>query len=514
MTEGHVFVVQGKIGQVVADAAVVPTDASFSVREYWREAIAPEGDLSVEKHKPQQWSSTGWGRSRANAPVWFINVTSDRIDDRDAFDRLGEVLKDIGGSQLEAHVKGRPLPLVVLPVISTAGGGSDHERGRVIDRLLEVCLDLVAEHRIDAAIVTPDPASYAALQHRRRESVGRYFGNLDLEPARRLGTEAREGSLALFIGAGTSIPAGAPGWETLLEGLSKKAELSEAVLNSLGKLNPLDQAELLQQNFPRKSLGTAVKDLIKVKQPAIAHTLLAALGCQAAVTTNYDNLYEAAVAARGGSSLAVLPTRLPQGSDSWLLKMHGDLDHPESIVLTRGQFANFDATSGPSGAVLQSLLLTKHLLLVGTSMADDNVLRLIHQVVAYRKPQPQKDPEVGPAHEEKLGTILDVGGEPARELLHSPYFSWHAMVGEKLPERARQLEIFLDAVAMYASRDHSWLLDPRFSFLLDGKDDQALVADVVAVASRVQERAKADGAWEALAQRLTAFGAPARTAPK
>lgn len=44
----------------------------------------------------------------------------------------------------------------------------------------------------------------------------------------------------------------------------------------------------------------------------------------------------------------------------WLLKMHGDMETPESAVLTRGQFVDFTGTSGPAGAVLQALLLTRH----------------------------------------------------------------------------------------------------------------------------------------------------------
>ena len=39
--------------------------------------------------------------------------------------------------------------------------------------------------------------------------------------------------------------------------------------------------------------------------------------------------------------------------------------------LTRSQFVGFDAASAPSGAVLQALLLSKHLLVVGTSSPSD-----------------------------------------------------------------------------------------------------------------------------------------------
>lgn len=71
-----------------------------------------------------------------------------------------------------------------------------------------------------------------------------------------------------------------------------------------------------------------------------------------------------------------------------------------------------------------------------------------------------------------LGTLLEAGDDPARRELHKSQFHVHQLPGADLPDRARQLEIFLDAVAMYASSDHSWLLDPRFSFLLDQQSQE------------------------------------------
>jgi hypothetical protein len=240
------------------------------------------------------------------------------------------------------------------------------------------------------------------------------------------------------------------------------------------------------------------------RQPALAHLLLAALGCQSVVTTNYDDLYEQAVSNSGGAAATVLPSEIPNPSGRWILKMHGDLRYPDSIVLTRGQFVGFTSASGPSGAVLQSLLLTKHVLVVGTSMTDDNVLRLIHEVTAYRHLHRPKD---APSRNvDKLGTLLEVGNDPARRELHKSQFHIHQLSGRELPDRARQLEIFLDAVTMYASSDHSWLLDPRFNFLLD-QPSRKLAEDALSLAGKVRSASKAGNAWEALARQLALFGA-------
>lgn len=331
----------------------------------------------------------------------------------------------------------------------------------MIGRLLEVCHTFVANHPLDIAIVSASSAPYAALQQRRRQMARQHFSNVDLASASGLGNRAHNGSLALFLGAGTSVPAGAPSWKDLVAQLVTEAGLSPEVLKGLDGLSPLDQAELLHQELPGDQLGEAVINILKpVDQPAIAHLLLAALNCESAVTTNYDQLYEAAIDHSGEDVASVLPTQLPAPGRRWVLKMHGDVGTPASIVLTRDQFVAFTTGSGPAGAVLQSLLLTKHVLIVGTSMTDDNLLRLIHEVAAFRR---HHLPDGAPL--DKFGTILDVGGDAARERLHRPHFDWLTMPGGSLETRSRELEIFLDAVAMYAAGDHSWLLDPEFDDL-------------------------------------------------
>ena len=159
-----------------------------------------------------------------------------------------------------------------------------------------------------------------------------------------------------------------------------------------------------------------VGEAIKTERPALAHALLSTLRCREAVTTNYDDLYEQAVRARGGD-VRVPPIHRPQGVAQWILKMHGDLKERKSIVLTRSQFVRFMAISEPSGAVLQTMLLTKHLLVVGTSMTDPNVLRLIHEVSEYRAANRSLNAKEAP-DADIFGTVLDISAEPAREQLH------------------------------------------------------------------------------------------------
>ena len=513
MAAGHLFVIRGAIGEVVADVAIVSTDAKFSVRDYWHTVVSPNGQFKAEDHRPAGWDARGWGRDRNGQQLWFLDVTRASTSG-DAFDRLRLILADIAGAGIRSRVEGRPLPLVVLPVIGTKGGGFDRQRGTVIDRLLKTCRDIVAKNDIDIAVVAQDAATFAALQHRRKAELNWHFEGINLDLAARLGRAAREGSLALCIGAGTSIPAGAPSWDGLLETLAREAGLDDDVRAGFKDLGPLDQAELLNAQ-PDWDLGQQIATKVDKKSPALAHVLLANLHCQAAVTTNYDRLYELATASAGDQAATILPSEIPPPDGRWLLKMHGDVKKPWSIVLTRSQFVGFTSASGPAGAVLQSLLLTKHLLVVGTSMKDDNLLRLIHEVAAYRnrlnEPGPGESSDPPHVAGSQFGTILSVDNDPARRELHKPYFAWEQLAGNTLPIRARQLEIFLDAVAMFASGDHSWLLDRRFAHLLT--DQQGLAERVRALAAEIDGVAIDGSAWSALSAELRKFGAAPPKAP-
>jgi hypothetical protein len=188
-----------------------------------------------------------------------------------------------------------------------------------------------------------------------------------------------------------------------------------------------------------------------------------------------------------------MPWEPPRSGAPWILKLHGDVEVPESIVLTRRQFVSFDAQTRPAGALLQTLLMTRHVLFVGASLTDDNVVRLAYEVERYRS-------HYGLTGE--VGTLLDVDDDQVRQQLWQGQLTWLSMSGSTITERSRTLEVFLDAVAAHASDDASWLLDERFRGLLGA--DQELVRAARALYRRV---AGSGPEWQGLADALRSFGA-------
>jgi hypothetical protein len=188
---------------------------------------------------------------------------------------------------------------------------------------------------------------------------------------------------------------------------------------------------------------------------------------------------------------------------SWLLKLHGDIEDPESIVLDRRSFVRYDASRRPLGGVLQTTLLTRHLLVVGASMTDDNVIRLIHEVAELAEKR-NRIPV--------LGTVLSLRGESLRADLWRPEFEFLDLShgSADLATAAHQLEIFLDRVALLAAPRSAHLLDSRYAELLKTDEEKELavhVSEMAARISRFSSSAGSDGGWRGIAEALTAWGA-------
>lgn len=490
----HLFVVQGKIGELVHDAVIVPTDADVTVEKPWT-TFGEGQDLPHPAQFSDGWAR--WGRSSA----WLVDVASGDFDD--VLERLRRALESMkvvwpwDASTQQAHRGLRALPLVVIPVLGIGRGGRGDDKGGVLTQLIEALQEEVGQLPFDIALVTPDPAVYAAAQYMRRRNPGALPVD---KVAESLADKARAGQLALFLGAGVSIPAGLPSWQALVDELASRLSSSKD-RDALEGLDVTDKAQLIEQFEPKDFQRRVARITARAKTPSLAHALLAGLDVKQVVTTNYDTLFEKASAAAGHGLDVVLPRKSAIGRRRWILKMHGDVRHPTQIVLTRRHMVMYDAANRPSAALLQSLLLTKHLVIIGASMTDPNVVRLAHEVDAYRK-------EHGQRPRGAYGTVLDAGSSSASQgRLWKGQLDWVDLPGMGIGSGPRTLEILLDRVGMFASSESSWLLDPRFSGLLRD-DDQKLAQRVRELAVDVS---RSNYTWRPLRDALMSLGVDGET---
>jgi hypothetical protein len=425
------------------------------------------------------------GRSGADGLDWLL-------------DGARQALAAVARRTVRTPAHGRARRLVGLPALGTGWGGAAGERGALLQQLLPVLREAAGEHGFDVALVLRGPSDLAAAQRVRRGEDGGW----DLPPhlfqlAEQLGEKARRGQLAVFIGAGVSAAAGLPTWEQLLAELAERSGLADELREGLSRLPAQDAAALMARELGREQLEGFVKERFGPGSYALAHALIAELPVQELVTTNYDPLVELA-AADIGREVRVLPFEEAAPGAPWLLKLHGDAAHPDSVVLTREEYLQFGDTRAALAGVLHSLLLTRHVLFVGTSMLDDDLIRIAHQVRSALRMQ-------GSASGRRNGTVLALREDPARARLWEQDVETVAMGAADIPaaEAARRLEVLLDLIGCLSTPPTGYLLDPAYRGLLS-EEERELSAALGRVAESLPEEADSWAAAEvsALLRRL------------
>lgn len=503
---GHVFVLNGRLEHLRADVHIVPTDRAFDVQPSWWRVF---GNAKLETVRPTNWDRDRSGQAPGQPGVWFLDVVRSSVEELTSAVAvlLHRVVEDLAGA---GEVSGRSRPLIAMPPVGGRHGGFRGRRGEVIAALLDTVERVVAERGIDVVIVAIQLPTYSALQATRRHRAIECGEPFAAEGSwhRQLGRRIQDGEVALFLGAGVSMSAGLPSWQGLLAELTEVAKGTEVAGRSdldLSGLSPLDQAQLLAGRLGG-DLGAAVKQVIEEKRAGrigLTHGLVAGFRCRETVTTNFDLLYELAVAdVSGGTAPATVPSATPTHGP-WVLKLHGDVTDPASIVLSREHFVSFAGGSAARGAVLQSLMMTRHLLVVGASFSDDNLLRLLYEV---------KQLPVAGDGTRTIGTVLTVVPDAARGEILGRDFDFIAASdrAEVDPIATRALEIELDHVGVFACSDASYALDADFAGLLTPEESE-VAQSLRAVLARVQamDRGKQQiDAWQAIRESLESFGAP------
>lgn len=489
MTAGHVFVVRADLAHLACDDIVVPTDRFLDVGDHWLETLGGRRpqleDLDVDERRwLEQRCARYLGVPDEGPRVWLVDTGGTGKEPIDWYvEGLRHVLEAIKAHETSPRY-GRERRLTALPLVGVGAGGARAKRGEVISAVLAL-LEQRAAAGDDTALVLWNDRDHAAVQHVRRQGDGRLDDDAQEKSAQALAHRARDGELALFLGAGVSASAGLPLWWDLLDQLLAHSDVDEDDAAAIKKLpDARDAATLVVRKLA--SLPKALRSILNQHRYGLAHALLAALPVQQAVTTNYDQLFETARTDQG-RPVAVLPSDDP--GPEWLLKLHGDLGSGEGIVLTRDDYLRFGERSGALGGVVQGMLMTKHVLFAGFSFTDENFFRMAHGTRQALE-SAGRAPRV-------MGTALELQGDPVKQRLWQGELHYLSMGGEDTPTAARRLEVFLDRVAQLASNDVSFLLDPAYDSLKSDAD-QRLAAELISLKDRVAGSGPAHAAVDTL----------------
>ena len=390
----------------------------------------------------------------------------------------------------------------------------------------------------------------------------------------RLQKEADNERLALFIGAGASFPSGLPSWAGLVEQLAITAGFTETERAALAKLSVLDQATLIQERFGSEhAFKKEVAKCVEVGRYTPAHAILSSLEL-AAITTNYDPLYENA-ARSGGLTVHLMPwdtamlgeasgkvdeasmskpgiarknapkpkrgsapggapaaedgggpsdlARKPAAGTSeeemtgveklnafhssetplTLLKLHGCVSRPETIVLTRKDYIRYEDHGRALRGVVQHGLIYSELLFIGFSMTDENLHTIIDQVrkVTYEDGRPRC----------RVGSVFTLVENPMFRKLWQDDFNvvscadaWDAPLP---PDWVHDclLDHISDGLATRRAADE-FVLNERFASLLT-REQRLMKEALVPLSNLYQDKAvRGTQSWDTIAELLSWFG--------
>lgn len=387
---GHVFVLNCAAEGIAADAVLLHSSTG---KEPISTPIEKEPDTKV------QFYQAGSPHNSAVGPLMSLYTSF--------LHQAGTQFK----GEWSSFRRGKPLLALDPTSFFPSDIDSDTEKA-VLKLLLETVFTFADDFGIDIALCVPETRVFITTTDMRAEHCpfeGGPFWMLSESQksnAMSLAKSAKAGRLAVFVGAGISIPSGAPSWGGLLEALAVEANMNAEDMKSLKDLDYLDQPTILAEEMGEESFKKAIAKVInQSSRYTPAHALLKSLESPA-VTTNYDDLFEKA--AESGSDDYAVPT-LPWDSRQMLinrhtiknslLKLHGCVNHPESIILSRCDYMRYPDTAQALRGRLHGMFLTNEILFVGFSMTDDNVHKVIDDVrkVTYVDGNPP---------ESKFGTIL------------------------------------------------------------------------------------------------------------
>ena len=235
--------------------------------------------------------------------------------------------------------------------------------------------------------------------------------------------------MVLFAGAGLSAQAGLPSWRSLLKDVvdetvanamqsdEARAELERMLVDGKllqiadhckDKLGPGGYTQLLTER-----LADADREVPEV------HRLAMKLPFAAWVTTNYDKLLERAYAQERRGLQKTLTNRDTEAlgrllfdGAPFILKAHGDLDKPDSLVFTSRDYRDLIHGNAAFSAAFSAILMTHSVLFAGYSLSDpDFNLLMDRQLLTFRGFAPERFAlmcGIGKVEEEYLWRVCQI----------------------------------------------------------------------------------------------------------
>jgi hypothetical protein len=199
----------------------------------------------------------------------------------------------------------------------------------------------------------------------------------------------RPSSTALLLGAGASVPSGAPSGKQLAHLLWEKVAKTQPSSDDL-----IETASILERNSGRKEVMDTVAGALNQLTPTGGLLGLPNFGWKAIFSTNFDCIVEQSYSRatvplttiRSNFDFSVKESRI----GTVLYKIHGcvtqdrSFGHRSSMIITEQDYEDFANYRQSMFSLLQSALLTGDVLVIGQSLRDPHLNELVKRVLTYK----------------------------------------------------------------------------------------------------------------------------------
>ena len=207
-----------------------------------------------------------------------------------------------------------------------------------------------------------------------------------------------EGRLIPFIGSGFSKPLGLPDWAGLVADAASKVGYEPELFFLHGNyMQLLEYLQLYHEREWKEFLHnmTVKFDSVEASQNrknSPTHKALAELNLKTIYTTNYDTHIEGCLNDNGKNvreyaSLADFVRAEDKNIDCDVIKFHGSLIEPETIVLTESKYFDRMSLEEAVDQRLRSDLLSNSFLFMGYSFNDTNIRYIWYKIHKLKKLQ-------------------------------------------------------------------------------------------------------------------------------
>ena len=206
--------------------------------------------------------------------------------------------------------------------------------------------------------------------------------------------------LVIFVGAGVSMNSKLPTWGELIKKIAKEVNHKKCAIScdNCKELECVQKKEFTQDEFlqipeylyakGKRKYYKFIQDNLKSDNgPNPIDEEIFNILPHHIITTNYDNLLESCknINSKLYSVVSNDSDLLSKSNEKYIIKMHGDLQEPEKIVLRESDYIEYEQNRPLISTYIRSLLINHTFVFIGYSLNDYNLKLIIGWINYYSK---------------------------------------------------------------------------------------------------------------------------------